>query len=408
MRKWFLLLASASAVAVMSLPCFADDFGRSLEKWGKEWWKRQTSEENMERLTAPFERNAESHVIKTADGWTLVAHRYRPRGRVLAGASPVILCHGLGYNAMFWDLDPQCSLAEWLSGRGYDVWVANLRGCGLSQKWVYKVESAPTMFAGALIRRLTDGKLAPTGYATVDPKFAKWNLDDHVMYDVPAFIHLVKHHTKASEVTWIGHSMGGIVALCYLSRYQNQGIGKLVTIGSQATMPNGQLAGQFLLEMLKTRDFQLAGKLDAKKLASESKTSMDNMFFNEEHTSKKVYAALTTWASDVPSVGLLQQYLVLAREGELWDAKKEFSYTRHLHNVTVPILITGGEADQLAPPEVQKHLYDKVGSRDKQMVIFGKSQGFPVSAGHNDAVVGLSSERVFYPLLERWMRTGRP
>jgi pimeloyl-ACP methyl ester carboxylesterase len=406
--KSLLGLFVAATAAIFAVPCVADDFGKSLEKWGKDLLKKQTSEENMKALLAPLDRNAEVHTIKTADGWTLVAHRYRPRGRMLAGASPVILCHGLGYNAMFWDLEPTCSFAEWLSGQGYDVWVPSLRGCGLSQKWVYKVESAPTLLAGGLIRRMTDGKLAPTGYATVDPKYAQWNLDDHVMYDVPAFIHLVKHHTKANDVTWVGHSMGGIVALCYLSRYQNQGIGKLVTVGSQVTMPNGQLAGQFLVEMLRTRNFQLAGKLDAKKLATESKTSMDNMFFNEQHTSKKVYNSLTTWASDVPSIGLLQQYMVLAKEGELYDAKKEFNYTRNMHNVQVPMLIAGGEADQLAPPEVQKQLYQKVGSRDRQLVIYGRGQGFPVAAGHNDALVGQTSERAFYPVIERWIRTGKP
>jgi len=48
---------------------------------------------------------------------------------------PVILCHGLTYNALFWDLIPECSFAEYLSSQGFDVWAVSLRGSGLSQKW---------------------------------------------------------------------------------------------------------------------------------------------------------------------------------------------------------------------------------------------------------------------------------
>ncbi len=46
----------------------------------------------------------------------------------------------------------------------------------------------------------------------------------------------MKRHTQAPEVAWVGHSMGGIIALCHLAKYRNPGIGRLVTVGSQVTM----------------------------------------------------------------------------------------------------------------------------------------------------------------------------
>ena len=153
---------------------------------------------------------------------------------------PIILCHGLTYNAVFWDLDPSVSLAEYLSSQGYDVWAVSLRGCGLSQKWVWKLDEAPELVVGGAVRRLTGGKIAPTGYATVDPKAANWTMDHHIAYDVPALVNLVRRQTGAPEVAWVGHSMGGIVAIACLARYENPGIGRLVTVGTQVTMPEGQ------------------------------------------------------------------------------------------------------------------------------------------------------------------------
>lgn len=349
----------------------------------------------------------EPFTVKTADGWTLVAHRFRPTVAPRAGAAPIILCHGLTYNAMFWELDPSCSPAAYFAGMGYDVWTVDLRGCGQSTKWVWKIEEAPALLFSQALSRMSKGKIPPQGYASIDPRFARWTLDDHITYDVPALVSLVRKQTGAAEVTWLGHSMGGIVALGHLSRYKNPGIGRLVTVGSQVTMPQGQIVIQFVREMIVTRQGQLTGQLRGEQLAVESKTSVDNMFFNEANAMPKVFEALSTWAKDVPAMGLLQQYMALGQTGELVDVKKTFNFSKSLTNITVPVLVSCGADDQFAPPSVQQYLYDNVGSADKTLVIFGRQSGFSVDAGHDDSLVGLNSRREVYPWLERWIAGGR-
>jgi pimeloyl-ACP methyl ester carboxylesterase len=320
----------------------------------------------------------------------------------------VILCHGLSYNAQFWTLDPACSLVDYLTAAGYDVWVADLRGSGDSTKWVAKLAQAPELAIGEAVRRLSRNKLTPTGFATIDPKFSNWTLDHHIAYDVPAFVRMVRRETGAAQVTWIGHSMGGIVALAHLARHGNPGIGKLVTVGSQVTMPNGQLAVQFLREMIETRTQLLTGQLDPDRLAAETRTSVHNMFFNQRNVSPQIYNALGTWATDIPALGVMQQYMTLGLGGELLDASKQFNYARALGNVTVPILITAGSDDQFAPPLVQQYLFNHVGSTDKTLLIFGRAMGFRVDAGHNDVLVGLNSRAEVYPAIEAWLRGARP
>jgi pimeloyl-ACP methyl ester carboxylesterase len=385
------------------VPARADDFGKFLREAARESVRGDAGLRPPAPGTAHRTNEARHYAVKTADGWALSVSRYPPRGAARPGAQPVILCHGLTYNATFWDLDPACSFAEYLAQNGFDVWTVNLRGCGLSQKWVWNLDEAPGMVVGNALRRLTRDKAAPSGFASLDPKFANWTMDDHIRYDVPALVNLVRRHTGAPQVTWVGHSMGGIVAICNLARYPNPGIGRLVTIGSQVTMPEGQVMTRFLQEMLQVRQGQVSGTLNGRALAARSQTSVHNLFFNEQNVSRDVYDALGSWATDVPALGLMEQYMVLSSRGQLFDARRQFNYALALGNVKVPVFISCGEQDRFAPPKVQQYLYNHVGSTDKTLVIFGPSHRFATSAGHDDTLVGLKSREEVYPVIARWL-----
>jgi polyhydroxyalkanoate synthase len=393
-----------AGILAASSPCRADDFGRLLERAAEDGLRQATAPRSLQRPAAAEPPKAgEPIAVRTTDGWTLVAHRYKPTGAVRPGVLPVILCHGLTYNAQFWDLDPSCSFARYLADLGFDVWAIDLRGCGMSQKWVWNLDAAPEALLGGALRRLNHGQAGPTGYATLDPKFANWTMDHHIAYDVPAFVNLVRRRTGAPEVAWVGHSMGGIVALAHLARYPNPGIGRLVTVGSQVTMPEGQVARQFLSEMLSKRQLQLAGKFTSAEVLNQTKTSVHNLFFNEQNVAPKIYEALSGWATDVPAIGLMQQYMILSNKGELYDSRGRYNYAQGLSNIKIPVFISCGEEDAFAPPKVQKYLYDHVGSPDKTLFIFGKSRGLRVNAGHDDSLVGLNSKAQTYPVIARWL-----
>ena len=393
------LIAGSTAMAA-GTSAHGQDLGKLLEGKLRDSIRKGLEPPPADRPVAS--KAGDPHPLRTADGWTLVAHRYKPTGKPRT-AAPVILCHGLTYNALFWDLDPAYSFARYLSSAGYDVWSVSLRGCGLSQKWVWKLDDAPGQIFGEAMRRMTQGKMNSTGYATIDPKYANWTMDDHISRDVPAFINFVRKKTGANDVTWVGHSMGGIVAIAMLARYRNPGIGRLIAVGSQVTMPNGQIVRQYFDSLMTGRASQLSGQIDASKAVEIGQSGMQEMFFNVKNTDPKVFEALSTWATDVPSVGLMKQYTALANRGELLDASGSYSYARNLANLQVPCLFACGAVDRFAPPEVQKFLHARVGSTDKTLRVFGKAGGFQVDAGHDDSLVGLNSKAQVYPVLEKWI-----
>jgi pimeloyl-ACP methyl ester carboxylesterase len=385
----------------------AQDLGGFLKNMAKEVLADENPHPTRTRPPGTKSHGSEPFTIKSIDGWTLVAHRFRPTITPRPGVAPIILCHGLTYNSMFWDLDPSCSLPRYLASHGYDVWVVDLRGCGMSEKWVWKLEDAPTVLFEEILRKGSHGKMPTNGYATINPKYANWSLDHHIAYDVPALVTLVRHHTKAQEVTWVGHSMGGIIALGHLAKYKNPGIGRLVTVGSQVTMPQGQIVLELCREMIQNREGQLIGKFQGTEVVNQTKTNVDRLFFNQSNALPKVYDALSSWAKDVPAIGLMQQYSILAETGKLTDGKQSFNYAQNIKNITIPVLFTCGANDSFAPPSVQKYLYEHVGSADKSILIFGRQSGFSVDAGHDDSLVGLNSRAEVYPIIEQWITGSR-
>lgn len=147
---------------------------------------------------------AESHTIKTADGYLLTLHRI-PCGR--GGCSngngkgtgqPVFLQHGLLSSSADWLLSgPEKALAFILADAGYDVWLGNARGNTYSRKHV-SMSSDETAF---------------------------WDFSWHEMalYDIPAEIDFVytmremEHNDTRRNLLYVGHSMGTTMAFVMLA-----------------------------------------------------------------------------------------------------------------------------------------------------------------------------------------------
>src|SRR6516164_5017650 len=120
----------------------------------------------------------ELHFAHTPDGWRLALHRHAAGPPELG--LPVILCPGYACNRHFIDWDAEYSLARFLARRGFDAWVIELRGRGLSH---------PTPACAA-------------------PR--TWTFDDLALHDVPTAVRHVARMTRR-RVAWVGHSMGGML-----------------------------------------------------------------------------------------------------------------------------------------------------------------------------------------------------
>jgi len=147
---------------------------------------------------------AESHEVKTEDGYILTVHRI-PHGKKDSDPTrprPVFfLQHGLLCSSSNWVTNlPKQSLGFMLADAGYDVWLGNNRGNTYSQKHVkYSVDSK---------------------------KFWDFSFQEFAKYDLPAMINYALNVTGEKRLYYVGHSEGTMMIFAGLS--ENEALQKKI------------------------------------------------------------------------------------------------------------------------------------------------------------------------------------
>ncbi|XP_058088990.1 uncharacterized protein LOC131235704 isoform X2 [Magnolia sinica] len=72
------------------------------------------------------------YVAVPATEWKLALWRYTPSPNVPPRNHPLLLLSGVGTNAIGFDLAPESSFARYMSSQGFDTWILEVRGAGLS------------------------------------------------------------------------------------------------------------------------------------------------------------------------------------------------------------------------------------------------------------------------------------
>lgn len=331
----------------------------------------------------------EVHRARTADGWELALHRYR--GPVDAGRPPVVLCHGVAANRHNMDLDEDRSLARFLRARGRDVWLLELRGAGLSDR--------PSRKAG---------------------RQAGWSFDEHVAYDAPAALALVRRETGCDEVDWVGFSMGGLVAYAFFGACGGAAPGapalprlrRLVTIGSPVmTRPARSLglitaAGRVLRPFART-PLQVPAQAFAFAVGPLNRIAGGQVCARGGSAVGALRCAMTNVVSDV-SRGVSRQFADWLANGRFASRDGAVDYAAGMARIQAPTLLIGGAADRLAPPRTVQAAFELVGATEKRVVILGAEHGHRGVYGHADLAFGHHAPAEVYPLVAEWLEAAAP
>ncbi|XP_010266693.1 PREDICTED: uncharacterized protein LOC104603357 isoform X2 [Nelumbo nucifera] len=94
------------------------------------------SEVVTHRTTKPSVCTAdELHYVSTPNSeWKLALWRYIPSPKAPPRNHPLLLLSGVGTNAIGYDLSPESSFARYMASQGFDTWILEVRGAGLSKQ----------------------------------------------------------------------------------------------------------------------------------------------------------------------------------------------------------------------------------------------------------------------------------
>jgi len=285
---------------------------------------------------------SEAPVVAVADdGVRLALYRARPdRPRA---APPVLLVHGTFSNRSFFLGSRDRGLGRFLAGRGFDTWVAELRGHGRS---------------GAAGRR------------------ARWHFEDWIRRDAPALVTRILEATGESRVVWLGHSAGGVIGIAFagLGHPRSAALAGLVMAGSPA--PTGLGILQYPIA---------AGALGITRVFGRFPARLIGIGPEDEHA------------------GIMEQWMRWNLSGR-WLGDDGTDYFANCARVTCPVLALSGAGDRIwAPPAKCAALALATSSSDRTLTICGRTHGFSEDFGHNRLLVSGAAHREVWPAIAGWL-----
>ncbi|AMV38805.1 alpha/beta fold hydrolase [Planctomyces sp. SH-PL62] len=344
---------------------------------------------------SPDLRPCTDEFVETADGWRLGVRRYRPE-HPDPGKLPVILCHGLGLNATFWTITDD-HLPSQLAAHGYEVFLFDLRGSG---------ENSRLGSCERFNRFLRETPLRERGESN-------WTVDDVVRHDMPAILAHVERATGRRQVNWIGHSLGGMVMFPFQQLSpEPYRIANFVGMGStiiQATTPQKPMiqanAGIRLLLNVASAG-RLGRPLTYFRMPGMDK--IDRFYYTAENVDSRTVSRFYGYTLEDPGSGALRQFAPYLRFGHLLSADQRIDYVDHLPEVVVPTLMVAGETDLISDVPSTRMTFDRLGSPDKTLLIFGESEGSLGRYGHCDLVWSKYAPREIFPEVIRWLDERQP
>lgn len=289
----------------------------------------------------------ELYRTRTADGVELAVSRIRPRTEN-ARLIPVVLIHGTYCTRSFWVSSKGIGMGAYLAEQGFDVWIPELRGHGLSPK---------------------------------GPAFSGITAEDQIRHDLPAIQRFVHQLTK-TPAFWIGHSFGGlfIIAALGMKWIDQDAIKGMITFGSQISLGDRYLkiplVAWGLMLLLK-----LWGHLPAPKLGL---------------------------GPEIEPAGVIMETIRWKKLFGRWTDSKGRSYWEGLKNVRIPVMTFAAANDKNDPAQGCRIMHDHYSSKDSAFIILGKQHGFSKDYDHVGMVVSKEAQMEVWPKIAGWMKDKNP
>lgn len=299
-----------------------------------------------DKQSAPIHGDVQvsTRLIETTDNFKIALTRIKPNN-VSVDYIPLILIHGNYSNRHFWLSKKGIGMAKFFSDQGYDVWIPEFRGHGLSPKPI---------------------------------KFSSIDAEQQIRFDLPAIQKYIDKKTN-KKAFWIGHSYGGLKILASLSAnwMDPKKILGISTLGSQIT--HGY-------PLLKFPPIALLLKIVLKSIGH-------------------LPSPLLGFGPEKEPAGTFIEYINWKSLFSKWSDSDAYCYWDGFDKISMPCLIISGAGDKNEPPKGCEHIYNKIVSDNKKYICLGKEHGYLINYGHTQMIVSKQAQREVWPLILDWIET---
>ena len=319
-------------------------------------------------------------VLDTEDGCTIVLRRLpRPEGAIVG--PPVLMVHGLGANHRNSDLVPEHSMARHLRAHGRDVWLVTLRSGHAMRTWRAR---------------------------------ARVRFDHMVEHDVPLAIREVLRQTGATQVDYIGYSMGGMLMYATIAHADVcEQVRRVVIIGSppvlqvpwplRGAMMMGAWLPRMLVPTVHARFFAIALAFVSERIF----TPAHRLLAGDRAAIRRglVPQAMVSATADIAGP--------LAADFCGWQARQGGHVTYRdtpvldlLPAAEMPALFIAGARDPLGRVEAMRAAFESWGATEKQLIVLGRAHGSRSDYSHADMILAAHAPVEVFEPIARFLAAG--
>ncbi|GIZ13079.1 alpha/beta fold hydrolase [Pseudomonas sp. NCCP-436] len=256
---------------------------------------------------------------------------------------PLVLLHGSFSNRRFWYSPRGIGLGAYLARAGFDVWIAEMRGHGLSPR---------------------------------NEQYRQNTVAQYVRYDLPAIADFILEQS-GQAAHWLGHSLGGVVLAAALGGgYLDETRGRsAVLFGAQVSHARWPLKlppVEWLLRALLHAFPYLSGR------------------------------RLRRGPEDEPIGVALETLRWLGLFGRF--GSRDENWWAGLRRIRTPLLVVAAENDPDDPAWACRKLMQQCVEAPAHFLLLGKANGFSCDFGHIEMLVSKEAQREVWPLVEYWLR----
>lgn len=302
------------------------------------------------------------------DGWGLELRQYWDPDTHDAGKRPLLMIPGYCMNTFILNFHPRGdSIVRYLTRQGFEVWTANLRGQGGSQRHVGS---------------------------------RKFGFREISLVDLPAVVETVvrRNRSGAEKLDAIGCSLGATYLFAYLAHHlDTHPIGALVSLGGPLRWedPHPALELAFMSPAVVGAVKVIGTRAVAKRLlpALTKVPGVLSIYMNTEHIDLSAADKLVQTVDD-PIPYLNKQIAHWVRTRDLYVGG--VNVTKAMKHVHVPLLCVAANKDGIVPPQTAISAMSAFGTDDVETLRVGDRDNW---FAHADLFVNdEAEERVFTPL----------
>lgn len=311
------------------------------------------------------------HFAFNGDGWELALQKTWDPATLLPDAKPVVIVPGYGMNSFIFGYHPRGrSFEASLVAGGLEVWRVDLRAQGQSQRRggtdLYGLEHFASDLGVAI-----DAALAHTS-------------------------------TRARQVSVIGCSLGGTIALSHMALDAQHRVGALVSMGGPVRwvaihpLLRAAFASPTLVGLVPIRGTRTLARTFLPHVLRFA-PSLLSMYINPEHIDVAAIDQLTQTVEDP------NRYV--NRQIAEWIADKDLilrgtNLSAAVRKLDVPLLCVVANGDGIVPRETAEYVYHQAGSADRTLLEVGSKA---VRLAHADMFVSGHAEALVFEPVRSWL-----